>query len=291
MKQMLKRLTGRFPSIREADLDYSAASLNKVEQALLSTYRSDCELGEPKELATTEALVAYIGETFRRLLGGVWQHDPSQRARGKLSLVVFPGGSAPLDIRGMLDGCLYKRTEKFFHRFVTTQMADAAVHRQKMSKTPQKYDAKKLGVMRLKSERTFLRWLSAMNKEIAEFVTTVLPVELRSKMKWTEASLKVLEKWILDNYYGSADLLRFGYELTTENLSRYVGTSYIRALGGDWRWAISFDKEGDRFRGIPYLTSSGRPDIRIHPLRIIFEVADVRSGDVLRQHLKTLKEA
>ncbi len=58
-------------------LDYSLKSLNDLEQWILKTYQDEDELIEDHE--TLDLLAIYIGETFRKHIGGKWFMDTENK--------------------------------------------------------------------------------------------------------------------------------------------------------------------------------------------------------------------
>ena len=67
------------PSLSEK-LDYSVGSLNFIEEWILSRYASINDVKKHEESEIFNGVVMYIGETFRKNLGGKWIIDFSNPA-------------------------------------------------------------------------------------------------------------------------------------------------------------------------------------------------------------------
>lgn len=65
------------PSNTRSSLDFSPASLDAIESWLLSTYDSVQSVKQPDQAAILDGAARYIGETFRRNLGGKWMIETS----------------------------------------------------------------------------------------------------------------------------------------------------------------------------------------------------------------------
>ncbi|NSL85204.1 hypothetical protein [Chitinophaga solisilvae] len=65
--------TGAFASRHHLTADYSIRSLDDIEQWIFRTYPTIQHLREDPE--TLDLLTVYIGETFRKHIGGKWMMD------------------------------------------------------------------------------------------------------------------------------------------------------------------------------------------------------------------------
>jgi hypothetical protein len=68
----LESLFSAIPEELRNRLDFSAASLDIVESLILQKYRDVASMLEPDQSSSLNALAAYVGETFRKGIGGRW---------------------------------------------------------------------------------------------------------------------------------------------------------------------------------------------------------------------------
>lgn len=93
MDDALDAFRQRFPADQRARLDFSPESLDVVEKWILDRYPSTAAMLADGEAETVDQLARYIGETFRKTLGGSWrmrQDDPDYVFHN-LPIVVFGG--------------------------------------------------------------------------------------------------------------------------------------------------------------------------------------------------------
>jgi hypothetical protein len=70
-------------------LDYSIQSLNDLEQWILKTYEDEDKLIEDHK--TLDLLAIYIGETFRKYIGGKWFMDTENQKNAFYMMPVLTG--------------------------------------------------------------------------------------------------------------------------------------------------------------------------------------------------------
>lgn len=75
MDERLDGLLGHLPSGVAEQLDYSPRSLDMLERWLLSQYPSTRALLADEAKVLLDEVVSYVGEVFRRTVGGVWAID------------------------------------------------------------------------------------------------------------------------------------------------------------------------------------------------------------------------
>ena len=75
MDDTIARFLAKMPDDDARQLDFSAQSLNAIEAIALRVYAGIDELKKPSESAAVDAMARYVGETFRRHLGGKWFID------------------------------------------------------------------------------------------------------------------------------------------------------------------------------------------------------------------------
>ena len=77
MEEAVKQFRQTLPLADRGKLDYSAESLALVEAIALSAYQSVQEATAPSEAKLIDQFARYVGEVFRKNLGGKWIIDYS----------------------------------------------------------------------------------------------------------------------------------------------------------------------------------------------------------------------
>lgn len=72
MDYFLEELIAQFPIDKQAHLNYSIESLDFIESWILPKYASSEEMLHPKESKQVNRIACYVGETYRKQLGGKW---------------------------------------------------------------------------------------------------------------------------------------------------------------------------------------------------------------------------
>lgn len=72
MDDRLEQFSQSLPSALAAKLNYSPGSLVHLEEWILQRYAASEEIIHQKEAKTADGLARYVGETFRKQLGGYW---------------------------------------------------------------------------------------------------------------------------------------------------------------------------------------------------------------------------
>lgn len=99
MDDAIARFLATMPEADARKLDFSAQSLNAVETLALRAYAGIDALKKPSESKTVDAMARYVGETFRRHLGGKWFidfSDPKNAFYGLPQLKDMRGQSAQI---------------------------------------------------------------------------------------------------------------------------------------------------------------------------------------------------
>ena len=92
MDDALERFLADVPDTIATKLDYTSTSLDVLESWLLGSYESVEAMLEPDQSARIDGAARYVGETFRRELGGQWAlrlGDPSKVFYGLPELTGF----------------------------------------------------------------------------------------------------------------------------------------------------------------------------------------------------------
>jgi hypothetical protein len=112
MDDSLDQFISQTPPNVRSRLDYSPESLDVLEQWLLQRYPTFESLLEDSEKETLDGAARYVGETFRKQLGGIWDtvDDPSNVHYRMPILTGFRGQSAPLSPVTMVTASADRRT-------------------------------------------------------------------------------------------------------------------------------------------------------------------------------------
>ncbi len=90
MDEALAEFSAGLPENVAAKLDYSVDSLDVIEAWLLERYPVNTTSKSPGQAATLDGAARYIGETFRKALGGHWTVDLKYNAYLGRPLVIEP---------------------------------------------------------------------------------------------------------------------------------------------------------------------------------------------------------
>jgi hypothetical protein len=124
----------------------------------------------------------------------------------------------------------------------------------------------------------FESWLVDMDDALERFVDA-LPQEVAQRLDFTPGSLDALEKWILDSYEGTPQMLAASSATTVDGLARYIGETFRKAIGG--RWGIRLDDPKYIFYGLPELIGYSEKPTSLCPISLATASADRRSGKYL----------
>jgi len=94
-------------------------------------------------------------------------------------------------------------------------------------------------------------WLFDMDDELGSFLDS-LPESISGKLDYSLDSLLGLEAWVLENYESIDAVMRADNTLMLDRLSRYVGESIRKSIGGKWNIEL-FDTD-DAYYCLPILT-------------------------------------
>ena len=99
MDDALDRFFEALPEPLRAKLDYSPESLDALEGWILARYPNTESMLEPSESRILDGLARYIGETFRKHIGGRWDirlDDPKYVFHGLPELTGFSERPTPV---------------------------------------------------------------------------------------------------------------------------------------------------------------------------------------------------
>lgn len=100
----------------------------------------------------------------------------------------------------------------------------------------------------------FEHWLFEMDDRLEQFLRD-LPTHIGSKMDYSAESLSVLEDWLMTRYQSVNDILKESEKLMLDMLSRYVGESLRKNLGGIW--SIDLKNKKSVYYRIPVIEKKG----------------------------------
>lgn len=91
MDDRLEWLRKTLPAELIGRLDYSVESLALLESWILQRYESIEDIKQATEIQLTDALASYVGETFRKQIGGHWDIDLENKQNAYYGLPVITG--------------------------------------------------------------------------------------------------------------------------------------------------------------------------------------------------------
>jgi hypothetical protein len=124
----------------------------------------------------------------------------------------------------------------------------------------------------------FESWLVDMDDALERFIDA-LPQEVAQRLDYTPGSLDALEKWILDRYESTQQMLAASQATTVDGLARYIGETFRKAIGG--RWGIRLDDPKYVFYGLPEIVGYSDKPTSLCPISLATASADRRNGRYL----------
>jgi hypothetical protein len=133
----------------------------------------------------------------------------------------------------------------------------------------------------------FESWLIEMDCALDRFYSSV-PSALRSKLDLSKGSLDDLEDWLLKRYSSHEELLKPSELASLDGVSRYIGETFRRSLGG--RWNIRLDDPKYAFYRIPELSDFGPTSTPVCPSSLATTTLSRRKGTFLSGILANLEK-
>ena len=118
MDDAIARFLATMPEADARKLDFSAESLKAIEAFALRAYASIDALKQPSESVAVDAMARYVGETFRRHLGGNWFidfSDPKNAFYGLPQLKGMRGQTAQICPMTLASASTDRRKGDFIH--------------------------------------------------------------------------------------------------------------------------------------------------------------------------------
>ncbi|MBD1823644.1 hypothetical protein H6F51_14240 [Cyanobacteria bacterium FACHB-DQ100] len=116
MDDALEEFFQSLPAELRGKLDHSISSLDVIEGWILSKYRTIQEIQAPGEATVLDGLARYVGETFRKNLGGYWDIDLKNEKSIYFNFPVITGykeNSTPIGIHSLVTASIDRRTGEF----------------------------------------------------------------------------------------------------------------------------------------------------------------------------------
>jgi len=112
MDDVLQSFTSNLDESIALKLDYSEESLEMIESLILKQYSSVEQILLPEESYRLDSLVRYVGETFRKAIGGRWEirlDDPRYAFHGLPQLTGFSPRATPICPHSLVTAAVDRR--------------------------------------------------------------------------------------------------------------------------------------------------------------------------------------
>ena len=129
MSDAIERFQQSLPGELQGRLDYSPESLEIVENFALAKYPSVAEATKAGEAAAVDGIARYVGQVFRKRLGGKWIIDYSDRKNaffGLPQLSGMVGQKVQLCPLTLVTASLDRRTGKFIRMVFDNNLRNVA---------------------------------------------------------------------------------------------------------------------------------------------------------------------
>ncbi len=129
----------------------------------------------------------------------------------------------------------------------------------------------------------FEYWLFVMDDKLGLLFGN-LPVEVSGNLDYSVTSLTLLENWLLKSYPSVGDILKETEKDILDQLSRYVGETIRKNLGGIWNIDL-IDKKNAYF-GIPVVQRKGVWSEC--PVSMVTAATDRKKGDYMESIVNSM---
>ncbi|MBS3187095.1 hypothetical protein N8H41_08885 [Pseudomonas vlassakiae] len=123
MNDAIDRFLHSFPTGDREQFDYSIASLDYLEAWLLRRYENFDALKPKDQAAIIDGAARYVGQVFRRHLGGKWfmnDQDKQDMFCGRPQLVEMKGQFAQISPLSMVTAAVDRRTGVYIGRILNS---------------------------------------------------------------------------------------------------------------------------------------------------------------------------
>lgn len=130
MTDAIERLQQSLPGEMQGKLDYSPESLQALEGFALAKYPSIGDAQKRTEATILDGMARYVGEVFRKRMGGKWMIDHSDKENafyGLPQLSGMTGQNAQICPLTLVTASLDRRTGKFLCRIFDNSLRDSGL--------------------------------------------------------------------------------------------------------------------------------------------------------------------
>lgn len=125
----------------------------------------------------------------------------------------------------------------------------------------------------------FELWLFQMDDELEAFVAR-FSAEQQRRLDYTPDSLAVLERWLLERYAGTEQIMAVENKTTLDGAVRYIGETFRKNLGG--KWDVNLTDPKDAFYKLPVITGFPGMKVAVSPYSLAGACVDRRTGAFLQ---------
>lgn len=280
MDEGLQAFFEQLPRNVRDQLDYSIESVDVLEAWLLKRYPNFEAARQDTEIKLFEGAGRYIGEAFRKVVGGRWtiERRPRHLFQDIPILLDYGGADVPICPQAMAKVSTSRREGTFVSSVFHNMLAEQAAYKRRASRT------------RESAEQAFQAWLSAMDDVLKAFLRE-LPEQVSAKLDYSVESLNVLETWLLERYPEGeeADAIARMMKWTSildpatvppilDSVGRYVGETFRKNIGGRWWLDIDVDVFGV-YGELPLIIEFSPEPAPICPLTIATDAIEARVGN------------
>jgi hypothetical protein len=131
----------------------------------------------------------------------------------------------------------------------------------------------------------FEYWLFKMDDRLEALFNTV-PENVAADLDYSPPSLSTLEQWLLSAFPDVESILADEHQELLDDLSRYVGETVRKALGG--KWNIDLERPENAYFQIPVVEVEG--SWSACPVTLVTASLDRRRGDFMETVLRNYIE-
>ena len=127
MDSALERFLESLPPGVSQRLDFKPESLAVVEEWIIERYPSISAMLALSEREIVDGLARYIGETFRKVIGGRWEirlDDPNYVYHGRPQLTGFSDTPTPISPHSLATASADRRTGRFMSGVLSSYLRD-----------------------------------------------------------------------------------------------------------------------------------------------------------------------
>lgn len=250
--------------------DFGPKSLPMLELFVLSKFPNTEEILKPENRRFFEGLIRYLGETYLRAIGGVWDHDEStgngmpfirpDNADG-------PAAGEPIPLVGIVLAAVDQRSAEVF-----TAVLDKARELLGGDGQPRrKCTGLSLGVLNAENS----------SEEEVEFLTRFIGTVEPGIAAWTQEqadpsswgfdreSLARLGKQVAVRYDGPDDMIAEDETPFTAGAMRFIGETVRRIAFGQWRYGAELEADDPRSKQPFIRFVIGDQNLDLVPWRLI----------------------